>query len=336
MRRLRPFLLILIVFMSACQMQKVTVSVYKPAKLIFPPEVRSLLVTSRYVPATGPYEDVQWGAYESVDSLKWSLSESVVDTLAKRMAAGNTFLVKARHLPRMLRNNDATLPDPLPWEGISALTKKEYVQSALIIEGFDIAKTPVTVNEADGKFSARFSTTVTLAIRLYEPDKRRLIDDSVYTFKSEFEGIGKTASEAGANLPDEKKALFAACSQAAEGYFSFIKPGSEIQTRYFYNKGDTSFIKADQAIKEGKWGRAESKWKWLAYNDPDTVIQAKASFNMALSCERDGRLNQAIGFARRSQRLNPSKPTLEYIGILEKKMLDIENQVNEGKIIKKW
>ncbi len=317
-------------------MQKVTVAVYKPAKLIFPPEVRSVLVTSRYVAATGPYEDVQWGAYESVDSLKWSLSESVVDTLVKRMAIGNAFLVKARHLPRMLRNNDATLPDPLPWDGISALTKKEYVQSALVIEGFDISKSPVSVQETDGKFTARYSAAVTLAMRLYEPDKRRFIDDSVYTFKSEFEGIGKTASEAGANLPDEKKALFAACSQAADGYYSIIKPGSEVQTRYYYSKGDTSFIKADQAIKEGKWGRAESKWKWLAYNDPDTVIQAKASFNMALSCERDGRLNQAIGFARRSQRLNPSKPTLEYIGILEKKIQDIEIQVNKGTIIKKW
>jgi hypothetical protein len=298
--------------------------------------MRSVLVTSRFVPATGPYEDVQWGAYESVDSLKWSLSESIVDTLAHRMAEHNTYLVKIRHLPRMLRHNEATLPEPLPWEGLLNLVKKEYVQSLMILEGFGIAKTPVTFQESNGKVLARFSVDVTLAMRVYEPEKMRLVDDSVYTFRSDFTGTGTTQTEASAQLPEERKAMITACSNAAEDYFKLIKPGKVEVKRYYYSRGDTTLVKADSAIRLGKWGRAESKWKWLAYNSPDTLIQAKASFNMALACETDGRLNQAIGFARRSERLKHDKHTTDYINLLNKKYSDLEDQVKQKVLIKRW
>lgn len=336
MKKLTCFLPVLLVFICSCQLQKVVVPLYVPAKLLFPPDVKSVLVTSRYVPATGPYEDVQWGAYESVDSLKWSLSESIVDTLANRMAGENTFLVKVRHFPRMLRNNDANLPDPLPWEGLLSLAKKEYVQTLLIIEGFDLSKTPVSFNRDAGNFEAKYSIGVNMAIRVYEPDKMRYIDDSVYSFTSEFKGTGATEPEALKNLPDEKAAMFTACSNAATDYFRLIKPGELASKRYYYPKGDSSMLKASVSVKEGKWGRAESKWKWLAYNSKDTLIQAKSSFNMALICERDGRFNQAIGFARRSERLHPDKHTQDYIRILNKKILDFEDQVKQKKIIKKW
>ncbi len=336
MKKLAFLLSFTLILFSSCQLQKVMVNVYTPAKLTFPPEIRSMLVTSRYVPATGPYEDVQWGAYESVDSLKWLCSESIVDTLAKRMVEKNTYLVKVRHFPRMLRNNDSQLPDPLPWDGLSALTKKEYVQTVLIIEGFDISKTPVDISGSEGNFLAQFTVNLTVALRIYEPEKMRMLDDSLYTFKTEFKTTGKTREEAASQLPEERKALITACSNAAENYFLMIKPGQVEVKRYYYPKGDSSLIKADLAVREGKWGRAETKWKWLAYNDADSIIQGKASFNMALSCERDGRLNQAIGFARRSQRLNPSKKAEDYINLLNKKILDFEEQVRQQKIIKKW
>jgi len=225
---------------------------------------------------------------------------------------------------------------PLPWEGLLNLSKKEYVQALLIIEGFGLKKTPVIVTDNNGNYLAQYSVGVTLALRVYEPDKMRIIDDSVYIFSSEFKGTGKTEQEALKQLPDDQKAMLTACSNAAEAYFTLINPGEVLAKRYYYNEGDSSMLQADQAVKKGKWGRAESKWKWLAYNSQDSVIQAKASYNMALVCERDGRINQAIGFARRSQRLKPDNHTLEYINVLNKKILDYEDQIKQKKLIRRW
>ena len=215
MRKLMLLVLVTLTLLFSCQLQKVAVNVYTPSKLAFPPEVRSVLVTSRFVPATGPYEDVQWGAYETVDSVKWKLAELMVDTLAKQMSAGNKFLVKARHFPRMLRHNEASMPDPVPWGGLSILSKKEYVQALLIIEGFGVSKTPVSITPNAGAFIAQFSVGITMAVRIYEPEKMRMIDDSVYTFTSVFKGEGKTGQEAAMHLPDDGKSLPEACSNAA-------------------------------------------------------------------------------------------------------------------------
>jgi hypothetical protein len=336
MVRSAVFVAVLFTVLASCQTQKVAVNVYTPAAVLLPPEMKSILVTSRYVPATGPYEDVQWGAYETVDSLKWNLAESIVDTLARRLADGEKYLVKARHFPRMLRHNEPTLPDPLPWEGLNSYAKKEYVQSLLIIEGFDIQRTPIVNKAAVDGYEASFSVGVTTAIRIYEPEKMRIVDDSVYRFQMDFSASGKSGEEATGLLPDEVKSSFIACSKAAESYTKLITPGESRVERFYFTDKDSSMTLATQALKEGKWGRAESKWKWLAYNSPDSTVQARASFNMAIACERDGRINQALGFARRSQRIKPTKESESYIRLLEQKMEMLEQQVREQKIIKKW
>jgi tetratricopeptide (TPR) repeat protein len=216
------------------------------------------------------------------------------------------------------------------------MAKKEYVQALLVIEGFGLSKTPVAVAQNNGDYLARFSVGVTLALRIYEPEKMRWIDDSLYTFSTEFKGSGKTEQEARQQLPNDGQASLKACANAADNYFAMINPGQQSAKRYYFNKGDSSMLKADTALRAGKWGRAESTWKWLAYNAPDSIIQAKASYNMALACERDGRLNQAMGFIRRSQRIYPDKNTLKYIGVLNKKTLEFENQINQKKIIRRW
>ncbi len=336
MKKLTLFLSFMLTFLIACQLQKVTVDVYTPARLMYPPDIRTVLLTSRYVPATGPYEDLQWGAYESVDSLKWAQSESVLDTLAKRMVSGSDFLVKLKHYPRMFRHNEGNLPDPLPWGGLVTVANKEFVQSFMIIEGFDLQKSPVKITGKEGDFTAGFDMQVTLAIRVYEPEKMRLLDDSVYVFSSHFNGQGKNADEAENQLPDDKRAGFMACAHAADQYFNLIRHSDLKVVRNYFKNGDSTMVRADSAVRQGKWGRAESKWKWLAYNSPDSMIQAKASYNMALACEIQGKLNQAVGYARRSERMNPTKKTSEYVRILNERILDYEEQVREGKLIKKW
>lgn len=336
MKKLTFLLPLLLLTLGSCQLKKVMVMVNTPASLYLPPELHAFLVTSRYVPATGPYEDVQWGAYESVDSLKWQMAESIVDTIGKRMIRDNIYLVKTRHKPRMLRHNDSYLPDPLPWDGLLALAKKEFVQALLVLEGFDIQKSPVVVDGTGGVFNANFDVTVTLACRIYEPEKMRMLDDSVYIIKKNFRAEGKTGEEATSHLPGDTLALTEACATAADAYSAMIMPGGNLVKRYYYCKGDTSLVKVNRYVGEGKWGKAEANWKWLAYNSPDTTVQAKASFNMALMCERDGRLNQAAGFARRSERLHPARPARGYIKIIDGRIREIDDRISQGQIRKRW
>jgi len=329
-------LLILTFIAGSCTLQKVAVKVYSPPKIEYPPELRAFIVTSRYVPATGPYEDVQWGAFESVDSVKWKISESVVDTLGKYMTEGNYFLVKVRHLPRMLRNNSAELPEALPWEGLVTLGDKEFVQGFVILEGFGQEPGKTEIKEENGRYVASRNYKTALAIRVYETQKRRIIDDSVYHFQTRIEAEGNTPESAIANLQDSVNGAGIAAGRAAREFVNGIMPARIPASRFLYVKGDSLLMVADTAIRMGNWNRAEGKWSYLAYKSKDTLVQARASYNMAVACERDGRLNQALGYANRSQRLHADKNTQEYIAILEQKLREYQDKVKNGEIIRNW
>jgi hypothetical protein len=199
-----------------------------------------------------------------------------------------------------------------------------------------VTNSDTTIAKNENLYSAGYTMQVTLAIRVYEADKRRLLDDSVYIFRNEYRAAGLTDDAARSGLPPFSEAGKDICRLAARKYAEMLIPGQKTETRHFYAKGDSLMEVAGRAVMTGEWGRAESKWKWMAYNSKDSVIQAKASFNMALACERDGRLNQAIGFARRSQRLRPDNRTLQYIGILEQRIRTNDDDFRSGIIIKRW
>ncbi len=336
MKRCLIYLSAGMLLLSSCQIRKVSVNIYAPGKIEYPPELRTLLVTSRYIPATGVYEDVQWGGYESVDSVKWKLSEALVDSLGKELIRGNHFLVKVRHNPRMLKNNTAGFPEPQPWEGMTEFVKKELVQGVLLIEGFDYDTGTISVLTVSGGFLARRTDSVTMAVRVYEPLKRRLVEDSVYIFNKSFEGTGASREAAIKALPEAFQGAYTVIGAAATAYVEQVLPKSHLEQRSFYHRGDSLLLVADTAINKGNWNRAEAKWNYLAYRSKDSTLQAIGSFNMALACERDGRLNQALGFARRSERLNPDRKTREYIALLEKKMNAYQERIKKGEIIRNW
>jgi tetratricopeptide (TPR) repeat protein len=252
------------------------------------------------------------------------------------MTTTDRYLVKVRHYPRMLRNSTASLPEPQPWDGMVSLAKKEFVQGILVLESFDVNQVQEVFAVSEGGFVANQKVDITTGIRVYEPDKRRFAEDSVYTFTRSFRSVGKTEQAALAGLPDPHSSAFQACDFAAGEYAKIILPGSGPAERNYYAKGDSLMLVADSALQKGNWGRAESKWARLAYEAKDTLIQAQASYNMALACERNGRLNQAIGYAKRSERLNPDKKTREYVNLLEAKMAAYLKQVDDKTIIRYW
>lgn len=336
MKKLLAGILLLSIFSASCSLQKITVRVYSPPKVEYPPELRAFMVTSRFVPATGPYEDVQWGAYESVDSLKWKVSESLIDSIGKYMPEGNFFLVKVKHYPRMLRNNTSDLPEPLPWDGLAAMAEKELVQGMVILEGFGQEMGNVEVTGENGNYTASRNYLTSLAVRVYETEKRRIIEDSVYHFNYKVEGMGNSHESAVAALPDPAKGSLIAVGKAASEYVKGIMPARDQATRFLYVRGDSLLMVADTAVKSGNWNRAEGKWSYLAYKSKDTLTQARASYNMAVACERDGRLNQALGYANRSERLHPNPKTRDYIAVLEQKLKQYQEMIKNGEVIRNW
>lgn len=326
-----------LVILSSCSIQKLTVDVYVPPGIELPPDVRSILVTSRYVPATGEYEAVQWGYFESVDSAKWELSRYYAQSFADALDSTDRYISKTDFDLRMLRNNNDTLPEQLPWLGVIDIADRTRAKGLAILQGFDLLEGDIRIKEnQDKSFTALKDITVKSAWRLSQPERRRMLDEKVYNYTKEFRSSGLSAAEAESSLPDSKVMLREACKWAAEQYAALLTPGVESVDRYYYREGHEKLVEAHEAIEEGNWGSAESKWKFLAYRADDDEVKAMASYNMALFCEKDGRLNQALGFARKANKLMPHKRHLDLINDLTIKLFKQEEMREKGIYIRNW
>lgn len=335
------FLLVMaVLILSSCHIQKLVVEVYTPPRIELPPDVRGILVSSRFVPAKGDYEAVQWGYYEDVDSTLWDLSIYYATAVSKAWDTTARYISRTDFDQRMLRHNRADMPEALPWEGLVKIVEKYKAPGIAILQGFAIETGEPEVVEApedpEFRYHAVQPVTVTAGWRLSQPERRRMLDENIYTFTRDFAGQGNSREEALAKLPEITVMQKEACEWAAQKYAALIIPGSQTVSRDYYKDGDIRLEEAHQAMLEGNWGRAESKWNYLSYNAQDTLVKAKASYNMALACERDGRLNQALGFARKANGLVMHRRHLKLINELTRKNLLEEELRARKEIIRNW
>ena len=222
-------------------MQKLTIEAYSPPKIELPPDVRGILVTSRYVPAEGEYEAVQWGYFESVDSVKWELSRFYAESFSRILDSTQRYVSRSDFDLRMLRNNTDSLPVQLPWLGMISMVEKYGAAGLAVLQGFDIkvGETEIKKNDSiDSGFIATKNIGVTAAWRISQPERRRMLDESIYTLTKDFIAKGDTKEEAEKALPDLLEMKKQACAWAAKEYANLIIPGIVMVDREYYPDGD--------------------------------------------------------------------------------------------------
>jgi hypothetical protein len=73
-------------------------------------------------------------------------------------------------------------------------------------------------------------------------------------------------------------------------------------------------------VRNNNWQTATDNWdKESASSDPKAAM--RASYNMALACEKAGQLDLAIQWANRAQTLGDKRAS-RYIGILQQRQYD--------------
>ncbi len=93
--------------------------------------------------------------------------------------------------------------------------------------------------------------------------------------------------------------------------------------REFYNKGSKDLRRAKKMIRFGNWDIAEKKLTSLLESHKEKV-RARASFNLALVYEGQGRLDDAIAMAERSALEFNCKKAPSYLQKLKYRLKDVE------------
>jgi len=99
--------------------------------------------------------------------------------------------------------------------------------------------------------------------------------------------------------------------------------------RMFYQSNNVEMLRAERFAKDNDWLKAAEIWNKMSKNE-NTMMAAKASYNMALACEMEGHLDPAIDWLVRSYTLMKEKNKehqencQRYINLLATRKKEIE------------
>jgi len=320
----------------SCGTQSYVLEVYSPPKLELPPGINGVLVFNRFVPAQGEYDRVQWGAYESVDTTMLQVADSCAQSFGIMLNSFPRFKTRMPEGVRMFKHNNTELPEPLPWEGILKIADKYFAQAIAIMETFEIEESEVITKSVNGVYTASVSYVITNGWRIYQPERRRVLDETVYKLPHAISASGSTKELAVSMLPDKKDRLFMAAKFAGEEYARLINPELIEVKRRLYIKGHEIIEEAAVFVEQENWRKAQSKWEYNAYRGESDELKAMCCFNMAVLSEKEGIINKALGYARKAQKLMPAKVHIELINELTIRLFELEEKYKTGEVIKNW
>ncbi|MGE0076533.1 MAG: DUF6340 family protein [Bacteroidales bacterium] len=206
------------------------------------------------------------------------------------------------------RNDTSKVILPLSWNELSRLSARN--DSVNLIVSLDYMRInpysdciPRWVGSVK-EFYGYLDVAVYCYWRVYDLSNRKITNSYLYRDTLSWEATDWTEVKIGNQLPGVFTATAYAGADAAEKYASLIAPTWKNDTRILFNTGSKLFIQAEKLAEHGQWLDAAALWQKLT-SDKNTVIAAKAAFNMALANEMLGNFEVAIDWLDEAQRLNP-------------------------------
>lgn len=155
--------------------------------------------------------------------------------------------------------------------------------------------------------------------RIYDPANKLLIDE--FTFNNEIVSTAKGLDpyEALQAIEDRAKNIVEQSTQTGSSYGARLQPYEHSITREYYVKCTPIFEQAGVYTSSGDWESAAKLWKKETEN-PDSKINGKACYNLAILYERNNNLTTAMDWATRAYSQYQSKKFAAYIEALKFRM----------------
>ena len=231
---------------------------------------------------------------------------------------------------------------PLKWKKVNNICSSYNADALIVLETFDsdsrvLFGKPIkrTIRRKGKKIvELRHQAVLEMKIesgwRIYDDDKKEIIDENKFTEIKTFKAWGKSNKDAQRNLPIVNSALKQSGDFAGIQYGKRISPVWIKARRVFYIGKDDRLKKASKYVKNDNWDAAILIWKDMV-NITDKKIAARASYNMALASEIKGYLAASIDWVKKAKALGDKRAN-SYISTLNKRQQDqrkLNKQLNK-------
>jgi hypothetical protein len=322
--------------LSACTTSSVLVKIQRPADITVSQDIQNVIIVNRSRPskdnlAGNIVEGLISG--EGIGADKKG-AEYCIDGLVNMLTNSERFTLKNIDGIELKGTGTSAFPISLDWNEVTSICGSYDSDALLVLETFDSDSwirlgAPVTRTRKVKKRKIkelRYPATLTMSVesgwRIYDVNKKQIIDENKFTEVKDFTAWGNNPEEAEYNLPSKRRVIQESGLFAGKQYGFRISPmWIKVSRTYYIGKSDDLKL-AKSYVKKGDWDAAIDIWKDLV-NNSDEKIARRSAYNMAIASEIKGGLDTAIEWANKAKKLGEKK-AYNYINILQRRKMDEE------------
>lgn len=308
--------------------------VLQPADISLPPYIQRIGIVNRCIPdKESTFMNIMEGVLtgESIGADREG-AENTMMGLKNVLDQTNRYEVS---IPAVSLKNEGmgAMPPALDWTLVHEICKRHNLDALVVLESFDSDSRIVTsprqrkVKNKEGvetiinEFVAHADLRIRSKWRVYADSTRDIIDQFSTEDVRPFENVGPTPEAAAAGLPYKRSAINSAGLYVGSNYGNRIAPKWITVGRYYYTKGNDAIKWGAQKAKRDDWKTATEIWR-RELSSTDKKVAQRALYNMALACERNGNLDLALEYAKKSYQMYGNKKARDYTYILEQRKRD--------------
>lgn len=303
------FLLLGLLFVSSCR-TLFRITVQEPAMIDLPNEVTKIVVVDntqlKKLDFSTAVDEVLTGEQFNGDK---EAANQFPDGMMQSLSTGNYTSVR---IPmHTLKTNGV-----VNYTILDSIFTDNAAQAIIVLDKFD-SDAPiggVIVGDAVGATQSSMVGRATMSVYC---QNRNTIENVLVTDRFTIPTSGTLNPLAVLQDVANKRKWYSALGRDCGSYAGtyFYTPWVWVN-RQFYNKGNIDLRRAKKMIFHGNWAIAEKKLTPLL-NSNKQKVKARASFNLALVYEGQGRLNDAVKMAERSALEFNCKQAPSYLQILQ-------------------
>ena len=306
--------------------------------------VKKIAVTNRSLPAKGEGLNNVVEGFLSGEGIQQDResSENCIMGFVNTIASSPRFTVVRPAGLDLRGTGTKAWPVPLDWTEVEKICKENNADALITLETFDsdnqhrsaVRKVTRKIDGVDkevDEFTEFLDVYVDAGWRVYDPKTKAVIDQSTFRDMKGFDAHDWTPDGARRKLPHQRAATNEAGLFAGTRYAARISPVWVKVSRTYYIKGHDDFKLAKNKVRTSDWEGAMTLWEKHT-GDSDEKIAGYACYNMALGCEVNGKLSDALNWAKKSYEIYPKSSSRAYINVITQRQVDakrLDEQLKE-------
>ena len=308
-----------------------TMSAVEPAPITLSKDVARIGIINRSLPSEGNKTADKIDKILSVEGRDLDREGSVTAILAlKDQLERNEAIEEIVIIDDLahLRKGLSVFPSTLTWNEIEDLCEAYKVDAIFSLAFYDTDtkvsyKTTMMdipndlgVKVAVPAHEITLNTLVENGWRVYDPYNNRIADELVFSDHVVSSGRGINPIKAYEAIIGRKEAVLYQSKSMGMNYAQRLLPFKHRVNRDYFVRGTDNFKIAQRRAQAGDWDGAAVLWQQETVN-PDPKVAGRACYNMAISNEINGNLDEAIQWASKSYTDYNNNYALSYLNTLK-------------------